>query len=103
LNRGDVVDVEIPGGRHPAVVVTRDGAIFVLANVCVAAVTSTVRELQTEVTLGPRHGLARECVVNCDNLFTLPKRSVGRSRGSLGPEEIHRLNRALRIALDLDI
>lgn len=102
MNRGDIVDIEIPGGRHPAVIVTRDAAIPVLANVCVAAVTSTVRELQTEVPLGRQHGLTRECVVNCDNLFTVPKRAFGRRRGGLGPEEMHRLNGALRIALDLD-
>jgi mRNA interferase MazF len=102
LNRGDVVDVEIPGGRHPAVIVTRDGAIPVLANVCVAAITSTIRELRTEVPLGRDHGLARDCVVNCDNLFTLPKRALGRRRSTLGPEETQRLNGALRIALDLD-
>jgi mRNA interferase MazF len=73
-----------------------------LRNVCVAAVTSTIRDLPTEVLLGQSHGLARECVVNCDNLFTLPKTVLGRFRGSLAPEEVHELNGALKIALDLD-
>jgi mRNA interferase MazF len=65
-------------------------------------VTSTIRELPTEVLLGPAHGLARECVVNCDNLFTVPKAVLGRFRGSLAPEELRDLNGALKIALDLD-
>ncbi len=101
MNRGDVYDVEIPGGPHPAVIVTRDRAIPLLRNVCVVAVTSRIRGLPTEVPLGPAHGLARECAANCDNMFTIPKRALGRRRGSLGPEEIFRLNAALRIALDL--
>jgi mRNA interferase MazF len=84
------------------VIVTRDRAIPVLRNVSVAAVTSTIRDLPTEVLLGPSHGLTRACVVNCDNLFTIPKGVLRRFRGSLGPEDVHALNGALKVALDLD-
>ena len=83
-------------------VVTRGRAIPVLANVTVAAVTGTVRELPTEVPLGREHGLARDCVINCDNLFTIPKRSLGRLRGELDPASLERLRAALRTALDID-
>ncbi len=83
-------------------IVTRDRAIPVLANVTVAAVTGTIRDLPTEVPLGPEHGLARDCVLNCDNLFTIPKRALGRRRGELDPASIERLRDALRIALDVD-
>lgn len=102
MNRGDVYDAEVPGGTHPAVIATRGRAIPLLRNICVIAVTSTVRDLPTEVPLGPVQGLARECVANCDNLFTIPKRALARRRGSLGPAELDRLNVALRIALELD-
>jgi mRNA interferase MazF len=102
VNRGDVVDAPVPGGWHPAVIVTRNVAIPLLRNVCVVAVTSRSRGVPTEVPLGPREGLARDCVANCDNLFTLPKAALGRRRGSLGPEQLQGLNAALRIALDLD-
>ncbi len=83
-------------------IVTRDVAIPLLANVTVAAVTGTVRGLPTEVPLGRQHGLARECVVNCDNLFTIPKSALGRRRGELDPESLDRLRNALRVALDVD-
>lgn len=83
-------------------VLTRDRAIPLLANVTVAAVTSTIRSLPTEVLLGHEHGLARESVVNCDNLFTVPKQALGRRRGALDPESLHRLRAALMIALDLE-
>ncbi len=84
------------------VVLTRDRAIPVLANVTVAAVTGTIRGLPTEAPLGPEHGLARECVVNCDNLFTIPKQVLGRRRGELDPESVERLRTALMVALDLE-
>ena len=83
-------------------VVTRDAAIPLLANVTVAGITSTVRGLSTEVGVGAREGLRRECVINCDSLFTLPKSALEAYRGSLGPELILHLDDALRIALDLD-
>ena len=84
------------------VVVTRDRAIPILPNLTVAAVTGTIRGLPTEVPLGRDHGLARDCVVNCDNLFTIPKRALARRRGELDPESVARLRTALMIALDLD-
>jgi mRNA interferase MazF len=74
----------------------------VLANVTVAAVTGTIRDLPTEVPLGREHGLARDCVINCDNLFTIPKGTLGRLRGELDPASLDRLRSALRTALDLD-
>ena len=84
------------------VILTRDRAIPVLANVTVAAITRTIRGLPTEVPLGREHGLARECVVNCDNMFTIPKQALSRRRGQLDPESVARLRTALLIALDLE-
>jgi len=84
------------------VILSRDRAIPILSNVTVAAVTGTIRGLPTEIPLGPAHGLARECVVNCDNLFTIPKSSLAERRGDLDAEALQGLAAALRIALDLD-
>jgi len=102
LNRGDIYDVVLPGGGRPAVIVTRDVAIPLLRNVCVAAVTSRARGIRTEVPVGPAQGLRRECVVSCDNLFTMPKAALGERRGSIGADLRPRLDDALRVALDLD-
>ena len=83
-------------------ILTRDRAIPVLANVTVAAITATIRGLPTEVPVGPAQGLARQSVVNCDNLFTIPKSALGRRRGELDPESLARLRAALLIALELE-
>lgn len=84
------------------VIVTRDVAIPFLANVTVAIVTRTIRGLLTEVPIGPEHGLRDESVVNCDNLFTVAKSTLGTRRGNLDPTAQARLNVALRVALELD-
>ena len=80
----------------------RDRAIPLLANVALAGLTGTVGGLPTEVPLDERHGLNRECVINCDNLFTVPKAALGQRRGRLDPESAARLRDALMIALGLD-
>ncbi len=98
----EIYDVDLPAGRHPVVVVTRESAIPVLAQVVVALVTSTIRDLPTEVPLGREHGLARDSVVNCDTLFTVPKQALGRRRGQLDPQTLRTLREALRVALQLD-
>ena len=103
MNRGDVVDVDLPQlGRRPAVIVTRQVAIPFLANVTVATITTRTRGLPTEVQLDRAHGLDHESVVNCDNLLTVPKAAIGRTRGELGAEQTHQLDSALAIALGLD-
>jgi mRNA interferase MazF len=103
VNRGDVYEIDAPGpGRRPVVILTRDVAIPVLANVTTATVTTRIRGVPTEVLLAEEQGLAEESVVNCDNLFTVPKRTLGRRLGALGPEELRGLDGALRIALALD-
>lgn len=84
------------------VVVTRDVAVPVLSNLTVVLITSTIRGLRTEVPLGPEHGLDRECVVNCDNVITVPKSVLSERRGTLGPVDLRRLDDALRLALGLD-
>lgn len=83
-------------------IVTRERAIPLLANLTVVGVTSTVRGLPTEVPVGPEHGLGHESVINCDNLATVPKSAFGVRRGALDPQSLARLDQALRIALELD-
>lgn len=103
MNRGDVFSVNWPtAGEHPAVIVTRQGAIPFLRNVAVVLVTTTVRDLPTEVPVGRAEGLDRDSVINCDNVLTVPKEDLGPYRGRLGIEAVERLNRSLAIALGLD-
>jgi mRNA-degrading endonuclease toxin of MazEF toxin-antitoxin module len=45
--------------------------------------------------------MSPRCVVNCDELYTIPKRLLERRRGSLRYEEVEQLDEALRISLGL--
>ena len=64
-------------------------------------VTSTFHGHVAEVEVGPEEGLARTSAVNCDNLFTLPRRVLTRRIGRLGPGKLAELDRALMVVLGL--
>ncbi|MHB1930251.1 MAG: type II toxin-antitoxin system PemK/MazF family toxin [Acidimicrobiales bacterium] len=72
--RGEVWWGEIEDlGRRPFLVMTRSAAIPVLNGVLAAPVTRTVRNIPTEVSLGPDDGMPAECAASFDNLRVVPK------------------------------
>ena len=104
MKRGDIAWAELPApaGRRPVAVVTRSRAIPQLGAIVVAPVTSTVRGIASEVLVGETEGLKRECVINCDQLFSVPRSLFDDEPvGSLGPEQMVALDRALRFALGI--
>ncbi len=102
LNRGDIVHADIPKvGEHPAVIVSRQESIAIRTDVTVALITSVVRGLPAEVPVNTDDGLDHSSVINCDQLWTLPKRALSKRIGPLRYEKLHRLDVALAIALGL--
>ena len=57
--------------------------------------------LATQVPVGAGEGLAHESAIHCDEVVSLPKPALTDFVGSLPPQKIAGLNRALRVALDL--
>lgn len=80
MQRGEVWFAATPGGDRPVLVLTRDPVADRIGSVVVAALTRTRRGLVSELLLTPTDdGVPSECVVNFDNLHTVP-RSVFRCR-----------------------
>lgn len=81
--RGEVWLAQLDKVR-PVIVVTRDPMGRLLHAVLAAPITSTVRELSTEVPVGPADGVRRESVANLDNvqLVTRSRLIRRRARGS---------------------
>lgn len=104
MNRGDVYWANLPPpfGRRPLVLLTRDAAIPVLTSVVGAPVTTRIREISSEVSLGSEEGLRQKSVASCDNLVTVPKSELDPDPvGSLGTPKLVQLDWALRYALDI--
>ena len=89
-----------PVGRQPLLLLSRTPAYAYLNKVVVGAVTSTIRGIPQEVTLGRHEGLARPSVVNFDNIHIIAKTRLGDRLGSLAPGRMGDVKRALGYALD---
>ncbi|HUS23017.1 MAG TPA: type II toxin-antitoxin system PemK/MazF family toxin [Aeromicrobium sp.] len=99
--RGEVWLADVPGDkRRPVVVLTRDAVLPRLSTILVAPVTTRRRGIPTEVRLGAKHGLSRECVANFDNILPLPKRVLARRLGRLGRKELGESCAAARFAIN---
>jgi mRNA interferase MazF len=104
MKRGEVwwVDMPPPAGRRPAVLLSRDAAYHVRAAITVAPVTRTIRKIPVEVPLDRADGMPVSCVVNLDDITTLPKVLITQRITALSADKIQQIDEAIRFALDLD-
>ena len=97
--RGDVWFADVPGDkRRPVLVLTRDPMGRLLHSVICAPISSTIRGLATEVSLGKDAGLAHESVANFDNTFLLDRGRLVRKLGRAEPDAMSAACDALAIA-----
>jgi len=89
-----------PAGRRPVLLLTRTSAYPYLNKVIVAEVTSTIREIPQEVSLGKREGLARPSVVSLDSVHVVAKAVLDDLMGTLSMSRQREVKRALGYALD---
>lgn len=87
---------------RPVLVLTRELVRPHLTRVTVAPITTTVRGLSTEVPVGRANGLDAAAAISCDNIVTMPVRSLGRQIGVLLPAQEDQLTAAIRAAFDLE-
>jgi mRNA interferase MazF len=90
-----------PDKRRPVLVLTRDAILEYLGDVTVAPVTTTIRDIPSEVRLGKEDGMPRECAVNCDHLQTVSKARLGPSVTALSPAKMREVSLAIAFALGL--
>lgn len=84
LGHGQVWWADLEKTR-PVVILTRSRVAPLLSRVVVAPVTTTVRGLRTEVSLGPDEGVAAGSVANLDNVQVLGVDLLLRQAGSVAP------------------
>jgi mRNA interferase MazF len=100
MQRGEIWFAATPGGDRPVLVLTRDPIADRIAAVAVAALTRTRRDLVSELELtAQRDRVPTDCVVNFDNLHTIPRLAFRRRVTRLSPGRMAEACRALRDAL----
>jgi mRNA interferase MazF len=69
-------DLPKPVGRRPVLLLSRDDAYSYLNKFVVVEISTTIRAIPVEVLLGPKEGLPKPCVANCDNLRTVSRTAL---------------------------
>ncbi len=88
-----------PDKSRPVVILTRNTALEFLGEVTVAPITSTIRDIPSEVLLTKEDGMPRNCAVNLDHLQTVSKGKIGALITTLNPQKMSGMRSALLFAL----
>jgi mRNA interferase MazF len=91
-----------PDKRRPVLILSRDKIIPYLNEIVVAPVTSTIRDIPSEVLLDVEDGMPQTCVINFDHLNTVPKGKIGKLITTLSEEKLLQVAQAIWFALGLD-
>lgn len=104
MQRGEVwwADLPLPAGRRPVVLLSRNRALRVRPSVTVAAITRRERHVPVEVTLDEQDGMPTRCVVNVDDILTIPKRLLLQPITTLSVAKMKLVSQAVVFALDLE-
>ena len=88
-----------PDKKRPVLILTRDSAVEFLGEVTVAPITSTVRDIPSEVLLTKADGMPRDCAVNLDHLQTVAKGKIGSLITTLSASKMEQMRPSLLFAL----
>jgi mRNA interferase MazF len=90
-----------PDKERPVLILTRSSILEYLGEVTIAPITSTVRDIPSEVFLSKSDGMKRECAINVDHIQTVSKGKIGSLITALSIEKLSQVRKAIMFALDL--
>jgi len=108
MRRGNLYWVKRPSSRDPKkyrsfVIVSRQILIeSKFSTVICAPIYTSYDGLSTQVPVGIDEGLKHDSAIHCDELISLPKSMLTNFIGQLSVNKLKYLERALKIALQID-
>ena len=103
MKRGEVrwYKFQPPDKNRPVLILTRDSILEYLGEVTVAPITSTIRDIPSEVFLSKEEGMPKGCAINCDHIQTVSKEKIGSRITTLSSEKMNQVREAILFALHL--
>ena len=92
-----------PDKRRPVLILTRDSILGVLGEITVAPITSTIRDIPSEVLLTRLDGMDKDCAVNCDHVQTVSTGKIGSLITTLSNVQLREVSEAVVFALNLNV
>jgi mRNA interferase MazF len=88
-----------PDKKRPVLLLTRDSVLEYLGEVTIAPITTTVRDIPSEVLLTADDGMLRTCAINLDHVQTVSKDKLGGVITVLPASRMDEVRSALLFAL----
>ena len=103
MKRGEIrwYKFKAPDKKRPVLVLTRDSVLEYLGEVTVAPITSTVRDIPSEVFLSKQDGMTKDCAINFDHIQTVSKGKIGSLITKLSTDKLEQVRNAIQFALNL--
>ena len=103
MKRGEIrwYKFKAPDKKRPVLILTRNSILEYLGEVTVAPITSTVRDIPSEVFLSKNEGMQRDCAINFDHIQTVSKRKIGSLITRLSSAKLKQVHEAIAFALEL--
>ena len=103
MKRGEIrwYKFQKPDKKRPVLILTRNSVLEYLGEVTIVPITSTIRDIPSEVYLSPYDGLPQECAINCDHIQTVSKGRIGSLITTLSSDKLKQVSNAIHFALDL--
>lgn len=104
MDRGEIrwYKFKPPDKKRPVLILTRSSALSYLGEVTVAPITSTIRDIPTEVVLDDRDGMNNRCAINLDHVQTVSKVKIGAYITKVSEAKMDDVRAALLFALGFD-
>jgi len=103
MKRGEVrwYKFQSPDKKRPILILTRDSVLDYLGEATIAPITTTIRDIPSEILLTTDDGMPRECAINCDHLQTVSKGRIGSLITTLPNNKLVQVRNAILFALGL--
>ena len=103
MKRGEIrwYKFKAPDKKRPVLILTRDSVLEYLGEVTVAPITSTVRDIPSEVFLSKQDGMTKDCAINFDHIQTVSKGRIGSLITALSKDKLEQVREAIQFAVDL--
>lgn len=89
-----------PDKKRPVLIITRNSVLDYLGEVTIIPITSTIRNIPSEVLLSQRDGMIKECAINCDHIQTVSKGKIGALITTLNQAKLDLVKQAIVFALE---
>ena len=101
MHRGEIrwYQFRRPDKRRPVLVLTRDSAIEYLGETTIAPITTTIRDIPSEVPLNRADGVPEDCAINLDHIQTVSRGKIGGLITRLSDHKMEKVRTALLFAL----